>query len=161
VFVVAVGVVGMSWLGLRAMKRAEERARDADAGMGTPAPTRDPGSPIVPTIPSEVIADAGKTGVGRIDLVLRVDGVAVTSEGAPVCRSNNRSMIGRQPNGGPPGSFDESALQGCFVSVLSQLSGKVPVVSITRAGPAVPVEWMDALSAAVKRIGVQQVLVQP
>jgi hypothetical protein len=159
IFVVALGVVGVSYLGLRAMKRAEERGRDA-ADVGTTAPTRDPNAPLVPAIPSDVIDDAGKTPVARIDLVLRVDGVAVSAEGAPVCRSNNRSTIGRAPDG-PAGSFDEGALQACVMSVLAQMSGKAPVATITRAGPAVPVEWMDALSAAVKRIGLQQVIVQP
>ena len=161
VFVVAIGVVGVSWLGLRAMKRAEERARDAADAGGT-APTRDPNAPLVPAIPSDVVADAGKMPIARVDLVLRVDGVAVSSEGAPVCRNNNRSTIGRDPNGGAPGSFDESALQACLVSVLGPMQGKMmPVATITRAGPAVPVEWMEALSAAVKRVGVEQVIVQP
>src|SRR6516225_3526222 len=100
------------------MKRAEEREGRADAGVT--APTRDPGAPLVPTIPSDVIADAGKTPIARLDLVLRVDGVAVSSEGAPVCRANNHSTIGRDPNGGAAGSFDESALRACLISVFTQ-----------------------------------------
>ena len=159
-FVVAVAVVGVSWMGLRAMRRAEERSRYAtDAGATTP--TRDPSSPIVPQIPSDLIADAGKAQIARVDLVLRVDGVAVSAEGAPSCRRDNRSMIGRAPDGGLPGSFDESALRACLATVRAQLAGKLVVAAITRAGPAVPADFLDALSAAVRRAGIEQVVVQP
>lgn len=158
-FVVALGVVAVSWLGLRAMKRAEERARDATSASA--APTRDPSSPIVPQIPSAIVADAGNADVARVDLVLRVDGVAVSAEGVPTCRNGNRSLVGRDGPTGAPGSFDESALQSCLAAVRSQLGTKVPVATITRAGPAVPIDFVDALSAAVHRAGFTQVVVQP
>lgn len=160
IIVVAIAVVGVSWMGLRAMRRAEERARDA-ADAASAAPTRDPSTPIVPQIPSEIIADAGKMQVARVDLVLRVDGVAVSSEGAPACRRDNRSTIGREANGGAPGSFDEAALQTCLAMLRAQLAGKVVVAAITRAGPVVPTEFLDALAAAVRRAGIEQVVVQP
>jgi hypothetical protein len=136
----------------------------ADAAPSISATTgRDESSPIVPAIPSAVLADAGKKQVARLDFVLRMDGVDVSAEGAGTCRENGRSIIGREPGGGAPGSFDESALQKCLSVLIVKFAAddRIPVATLTRAGVAVPTTYFDALTTAIKRAGVRDVIVQP
>ena len=158
--VVAAGVLLLSWLALRTMGK-----RLGDTADASPAPSattgRDESKPLVPVIPKEVIEDAGKTPIARLDLVLRVDGVDVSAEGAPACRQNNHTVVGREPNGGGAGSFDEHALRNCLFTVLATLSGKRPVATLTRAGEAVPSIHFDALIAAIKRVGIADVIASP
>ena len=155
--ITALGVLGLSWLALRSMTRAQVDAHADAAAAAAPTTTVDPGPPPprVTPIPAAIVVDAGKAPIARIDLVLRMDGVDVSFEGAPACRAGNRSLVG---NHGAPGSFDEGALQGCLGSLRATLGGKVAVATVTRAGPAVPVDFVDALIAATHRAGVVDVI---
>lgn len=159
--VVAAGVIGTSWLAVRQLtKSISEHAPVADAAPTAFGTGVDPSKPLVPTIPSAIVEDAGKKAIARIDLVLRMDGVDVSAEGAPACRDGNHTRVGRA-SGGAAGTFDASMLTACITSVLAGIGERVPVATITRAGPAVPSEYVDALAAETKRAGVVQVLVQP
>jgi hypothetical protein len=158
--VVAGGILLLSWLALRTM--GKRLGGDVDAGPTTSATTgRDESKPLVPVIPQEIVIDAGKTPIARIDLVLRVDGIDVSSEGAPACRKDNHTTVRREPNGGGTGSFDENALRTCLLMVTSTIPGKRPVVTVTRAGEAVPTTYFDALVSAVRRMGFTEVVASP
>ena len=158
--VVAGGVLLLSWLALRTMGK-----RLGDPGGAPPAVSattgRDESKPLVPAIPQNIVDDAGKTPIARIDLVLRVDGIDVSAEGAPACRKNGHTQVGREPNGGSAGSFDEGTLRSCLVSVIASIPSKHPVVTITRAGDAVPTTYVDALIAALQRFGITDVVAAP
>ena len=156
--VVVLAVLILGWLALRQMTKSQETAYQ----QGHPSATtgRDPSLPIVPPIPSQIVADAGKTGVARLDLVLRMDGIDVSSEGAPSCRAHNKTLVGREL-GGSAGTFDERALAGCLTSLVLQYGERKPVAVVTRAGDAVPKTHLDALVAAVKRIGIADVVLVP
>ena len=157
--VVAGAVLLLSWLALRTMGK-----RLGDSGAAPPAVSattgRDEAKPLVPAIPKEIVDDAGKTPIARIDLVLRVDGIDVSSEGAPVCRKDAHTVVGREPNGSA-GSFNENALRNCLATVVAAIPEKRPVVTITRAGDAVPTTYLDALIAALKRFGFHDVVPSP
>lgn len=164
-FIVAAGVLGTSWLALREMNAKLGSDQDAPSSSapiasGAGDGTRDPSQPLVVPIPSAVVDDAGKQLLARVDLVLRVDGVDVTAEGAPACRSAGHSRIGRDP-AGAVGSFDERALSACLRDVLSALGDKRAVGSVTRAGGAVPTTYVDALVAVAHRAGIADVTVAP
>ncbi|MEO7092710.1 MAG: hypothetical protein ABI175_05635 [Polyangiales bacterium] len=158
--VVAGGILLVSWLALRTM--GQRLGEGADAGAAPSATTgRDESKPLVPMIPQQIVADAGKTPIARIDLVLRVDGVDVSSEGAPACRQDNHTTIRREPSTGTVGSFDEGALRTCLLQVMTTIQGKRPVATLTRAGDAVPTTYFEALVAAIKRTGVTEVVASP
>ncbi|MGZ3456064.1 MAG: hypothetical protein ACXWUG_24670 [Polyangiales bacterium] len=146
--VAAVAVLALSWLALRSMTD-KQKAAFADAGAA-----ENPVTPIVPTIPPALVGDA-KTPVARLDVVLRVDGVEATLDGAPICRDGHRRLVGRAP-GGANGSFDEPALIACVRAAKPQ--GKKTIALVTRAGPAVPTTFQDALIAALKRAGADEVV---
>ncbi len=157
--IVVIGaVLVLGYLALRQMTKNQEEAYEKTHPSATTG--RDPSAPIVPPIPSQIIADAGKSGVARIDLVLRMDGVDVSSEGATACRQNNRTLVGKEP-GGAAGTFDERALTACIVSLLTRYGERRPVAVLTRAGDAVPKTHLDALVAAIKRAGVAEVVLSP
>ena len=156
--VVAAGVLVLSWLAIRSMTRGQQQALPPQTSATT---GRDPSSPIVPPIPFEIVADAGKQGVARLDLVLRMDGIDVSSEGALACRSNNKTLIGREQNGGGAGSFNESALLACIASLRPGWGERKPVAVVSRAGDAVPKTHLDALVATIKRAGIVEVVLSP
>ncbi len=161
-FVVAGGVLALSWLAIRTMSKRASDAPVVDAGASPTATTgRDDGLPLLTPIPSAIVEDAGKPGLVRVDLVLRVDGVAVTVDGARQCYDGPRSLIGREPNGGSSGSFDEGALRTCLLGVIKSAGVRKLVATIGRAGTGVPTTYADALVAAVKRIGIVEVVLAP
>lgn len=143
-----VAVIALSFFALRSMT-AKQRAAFADAGAAQDAPAIG-----LPTIPPALVADA-KTPVARLDVVLRVDGVDVTLDGAPICRDGHRRLVGREP-GGVAGSFDEPALIACVRAVKPE--GRRMIALLTRAGPAVPTTFEDALVAALRRAGAEEVV---
>lgn len=151
--VAIVGVVVISWLGLRKMTEAQ-KALVPDTGAASTA-----SSLIVPPIPPGLVPDA-KTPVLRLDVELRVDGVDVTADGAPACRDGNKRLIGRA-SGGAIGSFDEGALVACVTKLRADRPAAQPIAIVTRAGPAVPSTFFDALRAALTRAGVADVVVHP
>jgi len=156
--VVAVAVLAVGYLALRQMTKSQEHAFPKPAPSATTG--RDPSVPIVPQIPSQIVADAGKTGVARVDFVLRVDGIDVSSEGALSCREGNKTRIGREPGGGA-GTFDDRALTACIASLMPTFGERKPVALVTRAGDAVPKTHLDAVVATVKRAGIAEVLLTP
>jgi hypothetical protein len=148
--VAIVGVFVIGWLGLRKMT-ATQQALAIDAGVVSTA-----SSVVVPPIPPGLVEDA-KTPVLRLDVVLRVDGVDVTADGAPACREGNRHLIGRGSDGAN-GSFDENALVACIRKLCAERAAARPIAIVSRAGPAVPVTYFDALVAALGRAGVADVV---
>ena len=154
--IVAVGVAASVGLGLFQMKRSMERAAEktasssaASASPSVPGTGRD----VLQPVPDELVADAGKAMVGRIDLVLRVDGVQASLEGAPACRHTVRaheSTVG-VARGGGQGTFDESALDACLASMRMLMRNRPAFVAVRRAGPAIVDAQLDALAAAVRR----------
>lgn len=155
--IVIAAIVGLSWLALRKMTETQkELVGKIDAAVAQQSGV--PGPQLVPTIPEPILASAGKQQVLRLDVVLRVDGLDVTSDGAPACRDGNKRLIGRAPNG-PAGSFDESALLACIGALRAKFPTHKPVALVTRAGPAVPETFMDALKAALGRAGVSDIVV--
>jgi hypothetical protein len=140
-------VIALSFLALRSMT-AKQRAAFADAGVAQPVPSG------LPTIPPALAGDA-KTPVARLDVVLRVDGLDVTLDGAPICRDGHRRLVGREP-GGVAGSFDEPALLACVRAV--KPADRRLIALVTRAGAAVPTTFEDALVAALKRAGADEVV---
>jgi hypothetical protein len=146
--IAAVAVLGLSWLALRSMT-AKQRAAFADAG-----PAVSPVATGLPTIPPALLGDA-KTPVARLDVVLRVDGVDATLDGAPICRDGHRRRVGRA-SGGANGSFDEPALIACVRAV--KPADRKLVALVTLAGPAVPPTFVDALVAALRRAGADDVV---
>ena len=145
------GVVVIGWLALRKMTDAQ-RAMITDAGVVATGAN----SVVVPPIPPGLVADA-KTPVLRLDVVLRVDGVDVTADGAPACRNENKRLIGRA-SGDAIGSFDENALAACITKLRAERSSARPIAMVSRAGPAVPLTYFDALVAALGRAGVPDVV---
>jgi hypothetical protein len=145
--IAVVAVIAISYFALRSMT-AKQRAAFADAGNAQAAPTG------LPTIPPALVGDA-KTPVARLDVVLRVDGLDVTLDGAPICRDGHRRLVGREP-GGVAGSFDEPALLACVRA--RKPAEKKLIALVTRAGPAVPATYEDALVAALKRAGADEVV---
>jgi hypothetical protein len=156
--VVAGAVLVLGYLALRQMTTNQQQAFQKPAPSATTG--RDPSMPIVPQVPSQIVVDAGKPGIARVDLVLRVDGVDVSSEGALSCRSSNKTLVGREP-GGVAGTFDERALSACITSLLPTFADRKPVALVTRAGDAVPKTHLEALVAAVKRAGISEVILSP
>ena len=144
------GVVVIGWLALRKMTDAQ-KAIVADAGVATAST-----NVVVPPITQGIIADA-KTPVLRLDVVLRVDGIDVTADGAPACREGNKHLIGRASDGAA-GSFDERALTMCITKLRAERPAAQPIGVVTRAGPAVPATYFDALVAALGRAGVADVV---
>ena len=155
---VGAAILVIGWLAVRQMTESQRKALQQAHPSATTG--RDPNAIIVPPIPSYILADAGTAGVMRIDLVVRVDGVDVASEGAATCRRDNHTVVGRD-RGGAVGSFDETALSNCLLGLLSKKGERLPVVTITRAGDAVPKTYLDALVASVKRVGVEHVVLAP
>jgi hypothetical protein len=154
--VVVAGVVFISWLALRRMTETQKALLGAiDAAVaahsGALAET-----PLVPPIPSAIAADAGKQPLLRLDVVVRVDGLDVTANGAPSCRDGHKRLIGRK-TGGAAGTFDEGALASCIRRLLADHPNARSVAVVTRAGPAVPTTQFDALTAALGRAGVSDV----
>lgn len=145
------GVAVIGWLALRKMTEAQ-RALATDAGIAA-ATT---GSVFVPPIPPGLIPDA-RTPVLRLDVVLRVDGLDVTADGAPACRDGDKRLIGRA-SGDALGSFDESALVACVTKLRGDRPAARPIAVVSRAGPAVPLTYFDALVAALGRAGVPDVV---
>jgi hypothetical protein len=139
-------VIGISFFALRSMT-ARQRAAFTDAGAS-------PAHSALATIPPALLGDA-RTPVARLDVVLRVDGLDATLDGAPICRDGHRRLIGREP-GGVAGSFDEPALLACVRAV--KPADKRMIALVTRAGPAVPTTYEDALVAALKRAGADEVV---
>jgi hypothetical protein len=144
------------------MTEAQRRAlASADAAPAPPAPESvASGGTIVPQIPFALVADAGKTPIARLDVTLRVDGLDLVLDGAQTCREGNRRMVGRE-SGGALGSFDEKALLTCLTVVRASRPEARLVALVGRAGPAVPTTYLDALSAALRRGGVFDVVVAP
>jgi hypothetical protein len=128
-----------------------QRALVGDAGGAATAT-----SVVVPQIPQGLVEDA-KTPVLRLDVVLRVDGVDVTADGAPACREGNKHLIGRAADGAV-GSFDERALTMCIAKLRTERPAARPIALVARAGPAVPTTYLDALAAALARAGVADVI---
>jgi len=157
--IAAVGVLVISWLALRSMNEAQRRALAKLDAAPEPV-TIASGGTIVPQIPPQVLADAGKTPIARLDVTLRVDGLDLVLDGAQTCREGNRRMVGRE-SGGALGSFDEKALLACLTLVRASRPDARIVALIGRAGPAVPSTYMDALSAALHRGGIGDVVVTP
>lgn len=155
--VAVVAVAGLSWLSLRKMTEAQRSAL-ADAGPADSGAA--PGPRVVPQIPPALLADAGKTPIARVDVTLRVDGLDVTLDGAPSCREGNKRLIGRA-SGGAAGSFDEAALERCLQPFRAARAGSRLVAFVQRAGPAVPTTFVDALSAALRRAQMDDVIVSP
>ncbi len=149
------GVVVISWLGLRRMTEAQ-KALVHDAGAPASSTVN---SVLVPPIPPGLVDDA-KSPVLRLDVVLRVDGVDVTADGAPACRDGSKRLIGRGADG-TIGSFDENALVACVTKLRADRPGAKPVALVSRAGPAVPSTYLDALRAALGRAGVPDVVSNP
>jgi hypothetical protein len=155
---VLVAVVGLSWLAIRKMTDTQKdllNKIDAAVSHEAGAPT---GSQIILPIPTQILASAGKQQVLRLDIVLRVDGLDVTADGAPACRDGNKRLIGRATNG-PAGSFDENALSACIGALRAKVPTYKPVALVTRAGPAVPTTYLDALQAALGRCGISDIVV--
>lgn len=156
--VVIAGVVGLSWLALRKMTDTQKEllARvDAAVAQSSGATS---GQQIVLPIPTQIVASAGKTPILRLDVVLRVDGLDVTADGAPSCRDGNRRLVGRASSGAS-GSFDENALLACVAGLRQTLPTHRAVALVTRAGPAVPTTYLDALQAALGRAGITDIVV--
>lgn len=157
--VAAVGIAVLSWLALRQMTAAQQKAlANIDAPPAAPAVSS--GTTTVPPIPPAILADAGKTPVARLDVTLRVDGLDLVLDGAQTCRQGARRMVGRDP-GGAVGSFDESALNACIAQIRGTRADARIVAMVSRAGPAVPTTYVDALSAALHRAGIADVVVTP
>ena len=110
--VVAAAVLGLSWWGLRRMTETQKEllgkldAAVSEGGTGATTSTQ-----LVLPIPSHMLG--GKAPVMRLDIVVRVDGLDVTVDGAPACRDGHKRLIGRGSSDAP-GSFDEGALIGCI-----------------------------------------------
>lgn len=157
--IVAVAVLGLSWWGLKRMTETQkELLGKLDGAIATVATSgASTGQQMMLPIPSQILESAGKTPVLRLDIVVRVDGLDVTADGAPACRDGHRRLIGRS-SGNAPGSFDESALTACIAALRTKQPGHKPVALVTRAGPAVPATFFDALQAALGRAGVTDVV---
>lgn len=152
-------VVGLTYLAIRKMTETQkELLGKVDAAVAQSSGAAS-GQQIILPIPTQILADAGKTNVLRLDVVLRVDGLDVTADGAPACRDGNKRLIGRASSGAA-GSFDESALLACISGLRQKVPTHKPVALVTRAGPAVPATYLDALSAALGRAGVGDIVVQ-
>jgi len=145
------GVVVIGWLALRRMTEAQ-RARVADAGIAATTA----GSVVAPPIPPALLEDA-RSPVLRLDVVLRVDGLDVIADGAPACRDGTKRLIGRA-SGDAPGSFDENSLVACVTKLRADRPAARPIAIVSRAGPAVPLTYFDALVAALGRAGVPDVV---
>lgn len=148
-------ILVISWLALQKMTAAQRARLTPDAAIA--APPASPGAQVMPTIPAPILsaAAAAKTPVARLDVVVRVDGLDLTLDGAPVCRDGHRRLVGRAP-GGEAGSFDETALVACMQGFRAS-DGQL-VALITRAGASVPRTFVDALSAALRRGGAHDVV---
>lgn len=146
------GVVVIGWLAVRQMTAAQ-RALVADSG--TSAATTISSVVAPPILPG--LVEGEKTPVLRLDVVLRVDGLDVTADGAPSCRDGGKRLIGRAADGAP-GSFDERALLACLTTLRAGRPTARPIAIVTRAGPAVPETYVDALAAALRRAGVPHVV---
>lgn len=158
---VAAAIVVSSWLALRSMTDKQRSARGPTADASSRAmPAVSSGVTLVPPIPAAIVADAGKTPLARLDVTLRVDGLDLALDGAQACRDGSKRMVGRDPSGAL-GSFDEKALLTCVTLVRAARPEARVVAMIGRAGPAVPSTFVDALIAALKRGGVEDVVVGP
>ena len=156
--VVIAGIVGLSWLALRKMTETQkELLAKVDAAVAVSGGATS-GQQIILPMPSQILANAGKSPILRLDVVLRVDGLDVTADGAPTCRDGNRRLIGRA-SGGANGSFDENALIACIAGLRQKLPTHKAVALVTRAGPAVPTTYLDALQAALGRAGITDIVV--
>ncbi len=151
------GVVGIGWLGLRSMTEKQRAALAPHADASVAAPLASSGPTLVVPIPKAILESAGKTPLARLDVVLRVDGLDLWLDGAPACRDGHRRRVGRAPDGAT-GSFDEPALSACVAVVRAQRQEARVVAIVTRAGPAVPSTYGDALLAALRRAGIVDVV---
>jgi hypothetical protein len=159
--VVAVFVIGLSWYGLRKMTDTQkELVAKIDAAVTAQTSGASSGQQMVLPIPTHIVANAGKTPILRLDITVRVDGLDVTADGAPACRDGHKRLIGRASSNAA-GSFDESALIGCIGALRAQHAAAKPVALVTRAGPAVPTTYFDALKAALGRAGITDTVVAP
>ncbi|MBL8716892.1 MAG: hypothetical protein JNL79_12900 [Myxococcales bacterium] len=148
---VVVGIVGIGWLAMRKMVQKQVDAHPAVSS------TVGGGVPVVPQVPAAIADDAGKAGLIRFDVTLRMDGLDVSVDGAPACRDGHHRKIGRNSSNGA-GSFDEAALTACLQPLLLTAGAKRPVALLVKAGPAVPSTYVDALIAALKRVGIADVI---
>lgn len=149
---VVVGILGIGWFAMRKMVQ-----RQVDAHPAASSAAVGGGAPVVPQIPPAIADDAGKAGLVRFDVTVRMDGLDVSVDGAPACRDGHRRKVGRNASNAA-GSFDEPALVACLQPLLLQAGAKRPVALLTKAGPAVPGTYVDALVAVLKRTGIADVI---
>src|SRR5689334_11312884 len=88
--VVLVAVVALAWLGIRKMTDTQKELLDKADTAFAQSSGASSGQQIILPIPTQILADAGKSDVLRLDIVLRVDGLDVTADGAPSCRDGNK-----------------------------------------------------------------------
>ncbi len=160
--VVAALAFAVFWFGLRSVVRRtrEASAPAASASVATSSSEiGSTGSGVWP-LPKAPIDRAGQRGVARLDVTMRIDGLDVALDQRPTCRDGARRWIGRA-QGDAPGSFDQAALGTCLASIARDRRDRMLVAVIARAGSQVPTTYRDALEAELRRLGVEDVVVDP
>jgi hypothetical protein len=167
--VVAAGVCGVFFMGLRSMRLAPGPASsDAASGAATSLAERDAApAPLLSNgsgeggympLPRALVERAAERGVLRIDVIIRADGLDFLAAGSAVCRDGAHRWVGRAM-GDAPGSYDDSALRRCLLSIGQDLRGRMPVAVVSRAGTSVPLTFRDALVANLRTLGLPEVLI--
>ena len=155
--VIVAGIAAMSYMAIRTMTAKQQAAFALDAGNSDVAVPQ----LLVPPIPSSVLSarsDAGKGEPARLDIVMRVDGVAVSFDGAAACRRGRQNLVGRSTNGAA-GTFDEMALATCLRTLFDEHPSRSVVAFISRAGIAVPADHVEELRRTIEGLGVKDIVV--